>query len=94
MKKRGNGAPQAPATALSLLCLAMLALPGMARAQDAASAAAAAAPERQVTIEEYLVRGNTVLDARAIEEAVTPFLGPGRTLKDVEGARDALVAAY
>ena len=47
-----------------------------------------------MTIEEYLVRGNTVLDARAIEEAVTPFLGPGRTLKDVEGARDALVAAY
>ena len=95
MKKRGNGAPQAPATALSLLCLAMLALPGMARAQDAVPAAApVAAPERQVTIEEYLVRGNTVLDARAIEAAVTPFLGPGRTLKDVEGARDALVAAY
>ena len=88
MNKRGNGAPpQAPATALTMLCLVMLALPGMARAQEAA-------PERQVTIEEYLVRGNTVLDARAIEEAVTPFLGPGRTLKDVEGARDALVAAY
>ncbi|MEG2029467.1 MAG: POTRA domain-containing protein, partial [Janthinobacterium sp.] len=67
----------------------------MARAQDAVPAAApVAAPERQVTIEEYLVRGNTVLDARAIEAAVTPFLGPGRTLKDVEGARDALVAAY
>jgi hypothetical protein len=70
----------------------MLALPGMARAQEAA--AAPAAPERQVNNEEYLVRGNTVLDARAIEAAVTPFLGPGRTLKDVEGARDALVAAY
>ncbi|TSD74370.1 ShlB/FhaC/HecB family hemolysin secretion/activation protein [Janthinobacterium sp. KBS0711] len=78
-----------------MLCLAMLALPGMARAQDAVPAAApVAGPERQLTIEEYLVRGNTVLDARAIEEAVTPFLGPGRTLKDVEGARDALVAAY
>lgn len=84
--------PAAPATALTMLCLAMLALPGMARAQEAA--AAPAVPERQVNIEEYLVRGNTVLDARAIEAAVTPFLGPGRTLKDVEGARDALVAAY
>ncbi|NVI82321.1 ShlB/FhaC/HecB family hemolysin secretion/activation protein [Janthinobacterium sp. BJB401] len=96
MKKQGKGAaPAAPATALTMLCLAMLALPGMAGAQDAVPAAApVAAPERQVTIEEYLVRGNTVLDARAIEEAVTPFLGPGRTLKDVEGARDALVAAY
>ncbi|PMQ08478.1 ShlB/FhaC/HecB family hemolysin secretion/activation protein [Janthinobacterium sp. AD80] len=96
MTTKGRGVPPAaPATALTMLCLAMLALPGMARAQDAPAAAAApAAPERQVTIEEYLVRGNTVLDARAIEAAVTPFLGPGRTLKDVEGARDALVAAY
>ena len=85
--------PAAPATALTMLCLAMLALPGLARAQETV-AAAPAVPERQVTIEEYLVRGNTVLDARAIEAAVTPFLGPGRTLKDVEGARDALVAAY
>ncbi|QSI34416.1 ShlB/FhaC/HecB family hemolysin secretion/activation protein [Variovorax sp. RKNM96] len=59
-------------------------------------AAAAATPEaaRKVDINEYIVRGNTVLDARAIEKAVTPFLGPERTLKDVEGARDALLAAY
>ncbi|PLY43574.1 hypothetical protein CSZ94_07950 [Janthinobacterium sp. ROICE36] len=94
MKKQGKGAaPAAPATALTMLCLAMLALPCMSCAQETV-VAAPVLPERQVTIEEYLVRGNTVLDARAIEEAVTPFLGPGRTLKDVEGARDALVAAY
>lgn len=60
------------------------------------AAPAAAAPElaRKVDIAEYIVRGNTVLDARTIEKAVTPFLGPERTLKDVEGARDALLAAY
>lgn len=80
----GSGTPS-PAAA-TLLCLAMLALPALASADEAAA--------RQVTISEYLVRGNTVLDARAIEEAVTPFLGPDRTLKDVEAARDALVAAY
>ena len=41
MKKQGKGtAPVAPATALTMLCLAMLALPGMARAQDAVPAAA------------------------------------------------------
>jgi hemolysin activation/secretion protein len=59
-------------------------------------AAPAATPEstRKVDIAEYIVRGNTVLDARAIEKAVTPFLGPERTLKDVEAARDALLAAY
>ncbi|MGJ7615990.1 ShlB/FhaC/HecB family hemolysin secretion/activation protein [Variovorax sp. GB4P3] len=58
--------------------------------------ATAAPPEaqRKVDIAEYIVRGNTVLDARAIERAVTPFLGPERTLKDVEAARDALLAAY
>lgn len=60
----------------------------------AVAAATPAAPERKVDISEYIVRGNTVLDARAIEKAVTPFLGPERTLKDVEGARDALLAAY
>ncbi|HEX7868270.1 MAG TPA: ShlB/FhaC/HecB family hemolysin secretion/activation protein [Variovorax sp.] len=59
-----------------------------------AAAATPAGPERKVDIAEYIVRGNTVLDARAIEKAVTPFLGPERTLKDVEGARDALLAAY
>ncbi|WP_260396785.1 ShlB/FhaC/HecB family hemolysin secretion/activation protein [Variovorax sp. KBW07] len=60
------------------------------------AAAPVATPEstRKVDIAEYIVRGNTVLDARAIEKAVTPFLGPDRTLKDVEGARDALLAAY
>jgi len=53
-----------------------------------------AAQARQVDIIEYIVRGNTVLDARSIEQAVTPFLGPKRTLKDIEAARDALLAAY
>lgn len=45
-------------------------------------------------INEYVVRGNTVLDNRAIEAAVYPFLGPQRSLGDIEGARDALQAAY
>ncbi len=62
--------------------------------QTPSPAAAPAAPERKVDVNEYIVRGNTALDARAIEQAVTPFLGPERTLKDIEGARDALLAAY
>jgi hemolysin activation/secretion protein len=73
--------------------LAVMALGGPATAL-AQEAAAPAAPARKVDIAEYIVRGNTVLDARAIEKAVTPFLGPERTLKDVEAARDALLAAY
>ena len=63
-------------------------------ATAAGPAPATAEPARKVDIAEYIVRGNTVLDARAIEKAVTPFLGPERTLKDVEAARDALLAAY
>ena len=57
-------------------------------------AAENAAPQRLVDVNEYFVRGNTVLDARAIEEAVYPFLGPQKALSDIEGARDALQKAY
>jgi hemolysin activation/secretion protein len=49
---------------------------------------------KPVDVNEYFVRGNTVLDARAIEEAVYPFLGPQKHLADIEGARDALQKAY
>lgn len=53
-----------------------------------------AAAQRLVDVNEYFVRGNTVLDARAIEEAVYPFLGPQKGMNDIEGARDALQKAY
>jgi hemolysin activation/secretion protein len=43
---------------------------------------------------EYVVEGNTRLKAPQIEEAVYPYLGLGKTIKDVEGARDALEKAY
>ncbi len=86
------------------VCLAVLALAaqaGMAQvpspppAPSAVVAAPAVANDtRKVDIAEYIVRGNTVLDVRAIEKAVTPFLGPQRTMKDIEGARDALLSAY
>ncbi|WP_243397790.1 ShlB/FhaC/HecB family hemolysin secretion/activation protein [Herbaspirillum robiniae] len=83
------------------MCLALLGAAGIGwhggvLAQQAPESvpAAAQADTRQVDISEYIVRGNTVLDARTIEKAVTPFLGPKRTLKDIENARDALLAAY
>jgi hemolysin activation/secretion protein len=47
-----------------------------------------------VDVNEYVVRGNTVLDARTIEEAVYPFLGPQKVTADIEGARDALQKVY
>lgn len=50
--------------------------------------------EPQVTINEYIVRGNSVLNEREIERAVYPFLGPKRTLADVGSAQRALQEAY
>lgn len=38
--------------------------------------------------------GNSVLDVIAIERAVMPFLGPKRSMNDIEGARVALEKAY
>ena len=68
---------------------------GAAWAQAApADAAAAAADQRRVNVNEYIVRGNTVLEARDIEKAVYPYLGPDRTLSDIEAAREALQTIY
>lgn len=61
---------------------------------DTPVAAEAGTPARLVDVNEYVVRGNTVLDAREIEEAVYAFLGPQRKLTDIEGARDALQQRY
>ncbi len=91
MKKSGAG-PRWRA-----VCLASLALcSGVVAAQTEAGAAAPVSAEQaqEMDVLEYIVRGNTVLDARTIERTVTPFLGPRKTVKDIENARDALLAAY
>jgi hemolysin activation/secretion protein len=46
------------------------------------------------TLREFRVEGNKVLPALAIETAIYPMLGPRRTIRDVEKARDALEKAY
>jgi hemolysin activation/secretion protein len=45
-------------------------------------------------IDEYRVEGADTLPQLDVEEAVYPFLGPGRTSQDVEKARAALENAY
>jgi hemolysin activation/secretion protein len=45
-------------------------------------------------INEFVVRGNSVLPSVDIERAVYPFEGPGRSLTDVYAARDALQKIY
>ncbi len=51
-------------------------------------------PEARFDVWEYAISGNAVLDTRAIEKAVYPFLGPNRTVGDVEFARRALETLY
>jgi hemolysin activation/secretion protein len=68
------------------------------RAQDAAGAASAertaSGTPRTFDLNEFIVRGNTVLPNLDIEKAVYPFEGPGKTLDDVNAARDALQKIY
>lgn len=68
------------------------------RAQDTAGVApaerAAASMPRTFDLNEFIVRGNTVLPGIDIERAVYPFEGPGKTLGDVNAARDALQKVY
>jgi len=68
------------------------------RAQDTAGAApaerAASSAPRTFDLNEFIVRGNTVLQSIDIEKAVYPFEGPGKTLDDVNAARDALQKVY
>ena len=53
-----------------------------------------ARPEPRFDIWEFQVSGNSMLDTRAIEKTVYPFLGPSRAVSDVEQARQALEALY
>jgi len=48
----------------------------------------------RIFIHEYQVKGARQLTRSEIEEAVYPYLGPGRTKEDVEKARSALEKAY
>jgi len=79
-----------PRTAVVLGVLAWAAL-ALSRA-----AAVDAEPHNPSTlfIQEYRVQGAHRLPREAVEEAVYPFLGPGRSPDDVEQARSALEKAY
>ena len=66
-----------------------------ARGQPAAppSTAAPPPPVRTLEINEFRVEGVEQLSGLQVESVLVPFLGPGRTLEDVERARVALEKA-
>jgi hemolysin activation/secretion protein len=74
------------------LLVLLLLLPWMAWSGAMAQPAAGAAPKFDLL--EFEIEGNSVLAVPAVEQAVMPFLGPERTLADVEKAREALEKAY
>lgn len=43
---------------------------------------------------DFQVDGNSVLEVEAVETAIYPYLGPGKSIEDVEKAREALETAY
>jgi len=57
-------------------------------------AEAAAGGGETTYIQEYRVKGAKQLGSEEIGEVVYPYLGPGRSADDVEGARAALEKAY
>ena len=56
--------------------------------------AAKAAPVQTFAVLEYQVEGNTLLSTVDVERAVMPYLGYGKSLKDVEAARTQLERVY
>lgn len=78
-------------------------LPCLAAAAEPAAAAGATAVQPEATalsqlgnlyVREYRVRGNKILKPVEVEEAVYPFMGPGRSENDIEQARQALEKIY
>lgn len=71
-------------------------LPGTQAVAPPATTTTAAAAQSSATlyVREYRVSGAKRLPRREVEDAVYPYLGPGRTPADVEQARCALEKAY
>ena len=92
---RGNGpsARMSHRRRLTIAIGAWLMMPALLYAQTVQPAASAQAPVN-FQVNEYLVRGNTLLDPVTIEESMDPYLGPDRSMNDVHAARDALQKLY
>jgi len=90
-----SGALRTRLQTVAIGAAACCALAGVAAAQPASAAPpAAAAPQPRYFIEAFDVIGNTLLDRLTVDKAVYRFLGPDRTIDEVEQARRALEQEY
>ncbi len=84
MAKHNNTLLQGLLLFTSLLALLTLSSPAIA-AQET---------QPKFDVWEYRVENNSLLEAQTIELAVYPFLGPDKTINDIEAARRALEQTY
>jgi|HubBroStandDraft_1064217.scaffolds.fasta_scaffold02671_3 hemolysin activation/secretion protein len=84
-----------------IMAISLLQSSLMARSADAPQAPAPApaapteaAPVKYFPIMEYQVEGNTLMKTIDVERAVMPYLGEGKSIKDVEAARQNLEKIY
>ncbi len=67
----------------------------VAQAAEVAPAVAEAVGEQpKFDVLDFQIAGNTVLDDETLERTVYPFMGPGKSVDDMEKARQALEEAY
>ncbi|MFC3653144.1 ShlB/FhaC/HecB family hemolysin secretion/activation protein [Dyella humi] len=93
--RQGEGTPVRLRRPLAALIGLVLAMPLAVQAQNqAAPAPAPSQAPSSFQVNEYLVRGNTLLQPVDIEGSMDPYLGPGRSMNDVHAARDALQKLY
>ncbi len=71
-------------------CALLAALAGLCLAGHAARAA----PDAAFDLNEIRIDGSTVLPQEKVEEVIYPYLGPTKTVQDVQAARKALQDAY
>ncbi|GAO34726.1 hypothetical protein SCT_0106 [Sulfuricella sp. T08] len=81
---------------LMMLALTSACAENMPNEAESAAAGKTDAVQKEETFDimEIQVEGNSVLTQIAIEEAVYPFLGEKKSIKEVENARQALEKAY
>jgi hemolysin activation/secretion protein len=79
---------------LGIMAMSLLQSVIAARSAETPAAALASAPEKTFPVLEYRVEGNTLMRQIDIERAVMPYLGEGKTIKDVEAARQGLEKIY
>jgi hemolysin activation/secretion protein len=80
-----------------IMAISLLQAPNIVPAAEAPPPAApshVAQTVKTFAVLEYQVEGNTLMRPIDIERAVTPYLGEGKSIKDVEAARQALEKIY